>query len=475
MGLVVLLSVAATATLDAQAVSASRSPGTTVSGIVTDSIAHAPLSNATVQLVSPDPSTFARTAISDSLGHFLISDVPLGRYMLGFFHPLLDSLGVEAPLRELNVDSYTPVIADLAVPSPARIRRAICGNPATADGGALIVGVVRNAQSSKPDSGVIVTGEWLEYAINRGGMSRRIGRLAATTGENGWFAICNVPSTGTVALTASRGDDSTGVIEIEIPADGFVRRDMYLGDITTELVNSGSAVSEGKTTPVERRVHTGNGHLAGTIVTVADGVPVANAQVNIIDGPTTHTNERGEFSFVNAPAGTQMIEIRLLGYYPSRRYVNIVGDAPRVKIALSTLKAVLDTVKIIASRLPKGPDDGGFAKRIRMGQGHFITPQDVVKSSPIVTTDLFRRIPGVRMELDNMGQPTLKMRGAFEEWCSPAIFIDGANVSFMDAADIDHWVHPGELAGIEVYTEATAPGEFRVGLGGCGSVVIWTK
>ena len=110
-----------------------------------------------------------------------------------------------------------------------------------------------------------------------------------------------------------------------------------------------------------------------------------------------------------------------------------------------------------------------------MGLGHFVTPQDVAKRNPIVTTDLFRMIPGVRTELDTFGQPVLKMRGAFEGWCSPAIFIDGANVSFMDSADIDHWVRPAEIAGIEVYSEATAPADFRVGLGGCGSIVIWTK
>src|SRR5512138_941129 len=75
--------------------------GATVSGVVRDSIANSPLADATVQLIaSDDPARFERTTTSDSLGRFILRDVPLGRYMLGFFHPVLDSLGVEAPLRE---------------------------------------------------------------------------------------------------------------------------------------------------------------------------------------------------------------------------------------------------------------------------------------------------------------------------------------------------------------------------------------
>jgi len=37
------------------------------------------------------------------------------------------------------------------------------------------------------------------------------------------------------------------------------------------------------------------------------------------------------------------------------------------------------------------------------------------------------------------------------------------------------WVHPGEVAGVEVYAGLGAPLEFQPGMTGCGSVVIWTK
>src|SRR5690349_8782639 len=82
-------------------VAAAQAP---VKGLVYDSVAHAPLVHATVQLVAAeDPAKFARTAAADSSGRFAFSDVPDGRYMVAFFHPRLDTLGIDAPVREIRV------------------------------------------------------------------------------------------------------------------------------------------------------------------------------------------------------------------------------------------------------------------------------------------------------------------------------------------------------------------------------------
>jgi len=429
---------------NAQSDTTHREPGARISGVVHDSIAHAPLAAAIVQLVArDDPSRLALTAESDSLGRFVLKDVPIGQYRLGFFHPILDSLGVDPPLKEVNVTSLKPVIADLGVPSGARIRNAICGVGSSRDSGAVITGFVRDEKGSAA-SGVTVSGDWLEYAIGQGGISRRMARRTAKTGDNGWYALCNVPSGGIVALVANRGADSTGLIEVQVPTDGFLRREIYLSRAT-------------------------NGRISGTVVTAIGFRPLANALVSIMNGPETRTNERGEFTVSNAPEGTRMLEVRALGYYPDRRHVNIVDNSPPVRVALSTLKAVLDTVKIRASRLAL---DEGFVKRRRIGLGKFISPEDIVKFPPVFTSDLFRMLPGVRMDSK---QSTIRLRGAFADWCEPAIFIDGHYMRTFTAEDIDDYVPPKNVAGIEVYSGAFVPAEFQIGLGGCGSIVIWTK
>ncbi|HLA14880.1 MAG TPA: carboxypeptidase-like regulatory domain-containing protein, partial [Gemmatimonadaceae bacterium] len=163
--------------------------GTAVSGVVHDSIARQPLAGAAVQLVTDSLTSFIRTAVSDSLGRFALGDVPPGRYKLGFLHPLLDSLGVDAPLIEVRVEGRQAIRADLAIPSPARIRAAICGPKPALDSSGVLVGVVRDARGGAPTSGVTVTGEWLELTFTTKGLGRRIPRLVATTGDNGWFAM----------------------------------------------------------------------------------------------------------------------------------------------------------------------------------------------------------------------------------------------------------------------------------------------
>jgi hypothetical protein len=257
--------------------------GATVSGVVRDSIAHAPLAGATVQLVGADSGTrFGRTASSDALGRYTLTNVPDGHYTIGFFHPMLDSLGVEPPLRPVNIEGHQPVNLDLASPSVGQVRSAVCGGSSSADSGAIVVGTVRDARDRTPASGVAVTGEWLEMSFTKQGLVRRMPHLVATTGENGWFALCNVPAAGTMALTATRGEDSTDRIELQVPAEGFLRRELYIGRsrtvVTVDSMQHGDTVAR-----PPRRVRVGDGHLNGVVVRIADGRPLAGARVGIVN------------------------------------------------------------------------------------------------------------------------------------------------------------------------------------------------
>ncbi|MEO8193132.1 MAG: carboxypeptidase regulatory-like domain-containing protein [Gemmatimonadales bacterium] len=470
---------------------ARRRPGVTVSGVVRDSIARMPLADAIVQLVAADRSAdFIRTAVSDSLGRFTLTDVPGGRYALGFFHPVLDSLGVQAPLRDVYVDGQRPVHADLGIPSPARLRAAICGVRYASGSGALLVGVVRNARDGAPVAGVTVIGEWVELSLGRDGVLRRLAHLVATTGENGWFAMCNVPSAGTVALTASRGADSTDFIEVQVPAEGFLRRELYLGSARTVATGSTDqrADAAGQSSG---RMHVGDGRLSGTVVTAAEGRPLAGAQVSITDGPQTRANERGEWTLVDAPVGTRMLEIRALGYYPERRHVHVIPGAEPVRVALSTLKAVLDTVKVRATRF-YNRDRSGFQERRHVGVGRYLTPADIARRPATFTSDLFRTVSGVRIGFasdtlmsdmvlavspDDMSTTDRRilMKGISGDWCAPAIYMDGLHMPGFDADAIDAWVRPRDVSGIEIYSEASVPSEFQQKRSGCGSIVIWRK
>ena len=457
----------------------------TVSGTVFDSLARAPLRDASVQLVpANNPAGFARTATSDSLGRFTLTEIPDGVYTLGFFHPMLDSLGLQAPLREVFVGGQRPVTADLAIPSAARLRLAICGKPTSADSGAVVAGVVRHAADGEPAESVTVRGEWLELAFTKGGVIRRMPGIVTKTGKSGWFAICNVPSLGTVLLSANRGGDSTDLIEVHIPAEGVARRELYLGK-TQSLTGRDTRVTE-----AGNRMHVGDVRLSGTVVAAADGRPLADALVSITEGPQTRANGRGEWTFTNAPAGTRMIEVRALGYYPVRSPVHVVPGAEPLRIALPTLKAVLDTVRVRAARYNR--DRSGFSERAHTGPGRYLTPADIARRPATFTSDLFRMIPGLRIgfatdtlfsdmvlqidpnELRAVDKRVL-MRGIAGDWCAPAIYLDGIHMPSLDADAIDAWIRPEKVAGVEIYSEATVPSQFERARSGCGTVVIWKK
>jgi hypothetical protein len=454
-----------------------RESGATVSGIVRDSLAEKPLVGAMVQLAAIDSlARFSRTAITDSLGRFTLGDVPDGRHLVGLLHPMLGSLGIEPPVREIVVEGHRSVRVDLAIPSPARLRTAICGpqspSKPRSDSVGIIVGLVRDARAGTPLKDVAVTTEWLELRFTPRGVTRRIQRRVTTTGESGRFAFCDVPSPGSMALIATRGADSTDRIEVRVPDRGFLRRELYLG--AARVVMGDTTRSADPLAGPPRNLRVGDGRLSGTVLT-ADGRPVVGAQVTTHNGLETRANDLGQWTLVDAPLGTRMLEVRAISYYPDRRPVEVVPGAVPVRVTLSTLKAVLDTVRIAASRMPDG---SGFEDRRRNGMGRYLTAEDVARRTPIFTSELLRNLPGVRVDM---------RRGSLEKWiamrgmagtCSPSLYVDGAHMPTLPegltANDIDIWVAPDEIAGIEVYVDF-APPQFRPPLSNCGSIVIWTK
>ena len=452
-----------------------RAPGATVSGVVRDSVTHAaPLGGAWVQLVAADTLTqFARSVFADSLGRFAIRDVPDGRFALGFIHPMLDSLGVELPPRIVVVSGRRSVRADLAVPAPARLRAAICGPRTSADSsdGAILMGVVREAGSRAPAAGVTVTGDWLEFIYSPGGVERRQPRLMATTAPNGWFAMCDVPTGGTMFVVAGRGADSTDLIELDVPKDGFLRRDLTIG--SARMIAAGDATRSDTLALPTRPLRLGDGRLRGTVRAVEGGRPLAGAVVRVTGGQAVRTNDRGEWTLVDAPSGTRMLEVRAIGYFPVHRPVDIIAGAAPVAVALSTLKSVMDTVRVTVARVVD-KSHGGFEERRRQGMGHYLTAEQIAKWGYSPTSDLILKLPGVR--LDGRGlERRLGLRGKIGDSCAPAMYLDGIYMWDLSVDDIDLMVNPEHVTGMEVYSGLFMPVRFQRVSNTCGAIVIWTK
>ncbi len=471
-------------------VPAGAAAGGRISGVVRDSLARGPLAGAWVQFVDAGrQATVARTVITDSLGRFSFDGVPNGRYTIGFFHALLDSLGVEPLLRQVTVSRGRATRVELATPSPARLRSAICGARQGSSTGGVVLGVLRDALTREPVAGATVTGEWLEVSFRKGAIDRQRGRVDAMTESNGWFALCNVPARGTMFLQASRSGDSTDVLELQIPSSGFVHRQLYVG--SSRSIVFGAALPETDTLIPARRVRVGDGQLTGAVVTASGGRRVSGALVRLGDNPPTRADDGGAFVLAEAPAGTRMLEVRAVGYNPSRMVVDVIPGAPPATVMLATSKAVLDTVKVTVARAADR-HASGFEDRRRSGAGTYLTAEQIARRGAFSTSDLFRMMRGMRIgydydtletdgnpdalaEMNQLSDKRILMRGISGNWCEPALWFDGILIPELSAYALDGWVPPDRLAAIEIYSEATVPPQFQRLRSGCGAVLFWTK
>src|SRR5215467_5088546 len=178
---------------------------TKLRGLVFDSVAALPLAGAHVELVNADDrSHILFHTISDSLGRFVVDSVGRGRYIAGFMHPMLDSLGLAITQRLLTVAADGELRLDLAVPGPERIEDALCGIGAKDTNGAIL-GYVLNSHTFAPTDSATVIAEWTEVILGKGGVGREILSRRAMTDGNGWFALCGVPTSSSVVLRAVSG------------------------------------------------------------------------------------------------------------------------------------------------------------------------------------------------------------------------------------------------------------------------------
>jgi hypothetical protein len=214
----------------AQTVPAAPSTGAVVlHGTVFDSVARGPLADATVQAVRPDDPGAVRTARTDSAGRYRLEGLSPARYVVGFLHPLLETLGVELKPVLVDLTAGASGSVPLAVPAPASLRAGLCPAAPADDSTGAIAGAVRDADTGAAvaDATVVIT--WSEIAITRGGVRTERRRVPATVRPDGGFLVCGVPTDGPVEASAGAPGRTSGLIEIAAPPRGLAVQEFALG------------------------------------------------------------------------------------------------------------------------------------------------------------------------------------------------------------------------------------------------------
>ncbi len=419
-------------------------------GTVFDSTATRWLSGATVQLVDAANPANVRSATAAANGSFALDSVAAGTYLIGFFHPRLDQLALEGPLFRVNVTSSEELEVPMTTPSAETIIAKKCGPGDPEQPMGLYMGYVRTARDNQQVAAARVRAQYTEVTVGSRGIDRRYPSRFGSSAEDGLFTLCGVPRNAPINARAYAGSDSTGFIELRVPRNGLLVRDLMIG-------------STGK----------GTGTLRGTVKNAA-GQPLNSARVVLWGASGNGANSsNGQFTLQGLPTGTQMVEARAIGFQPTRVVVDVPATEEAIAdIALDVLVPTVDTMRVRGDRL--SPAMADFEKRRRTGFGAFIDENQLNQRGPMFMADIFRTVPGVTIQTGQSAQGRVLMRGsAGGGSCAPAVFLNGLNIPVPDG-NLDAAVNPQEVVGVEVYSRTSSvPPQFD-SRNGCGSIVIWT-
>lgn len=218
----------------------------------------------------------------------------------------------------------------------------------------------------------------------------------------------------------------------------------------------------------------GTGTVTG-VVRDSTGMAIAGARV-MVQGASlaTLTNEQGAFRLTSVPSGTVGIEVRRLGFTPAAGSYELKrGATIRVELLVTAVPHALSAVHIRGARGQADRAFGGFYRRREHGMGRFLAREDIERRNAQMTTDLFRMVPGVNVVQTRSMRRVLRLRGSN---CSPLIWMDGVPLWSGQEFDFDA-ISPRSIEGIEVYSMANLPPQFRSAAGtiDCGVIVVWTR
>jgi TPR repeat protein len=207
------------------------------------------------------------------------------------------------------------------------------------------------------------------------------------------------------------------------------------------------------------------GRIIGRVLEGGREFGIAGVGITVMAGaqPSTLSGPQGRFSFTGVQPGLVDVRFDRLGYAPRTATVIVQPDATvEIAAAMSARPIELDPIEVIVrSRVL---ENNGFYQRALTSWGTQLTREDLMEFNPAFVSELFRRIPGVRVE----GGAVVGRRVAFGEQCNLRIFLDGIP---MDGWEFDS-IPPQYLEAMEVYQGLGIPIQYGPA---CGVVLLWSR
>lgn len=432
----------------------SPAPSGVLHGVVHDSlITGRPLEGAEVWIESTN-----RMARSDASGRFVLTELTPGRYVLTFYHPMLDSAGLSVAPVVVDVVAGDSNSVALTTPSPAHAHRLLCPQDPLIRSGSL-VGVVHNAADGKPMPTATISAHWTTYDIGEAAVRSAQRSVAAKSDASGHVLLCGLPTDVALVIRGQAEGGSVGMLVVDLAGRAFARADIELA--VAPITGS-----------VKGIVRNRNGSLVPGATVVALGTDAS-----------TQADEFGRFSLDGVTVGSRILEARALGYMIGRAQTIVrQGAEQQLDILVGDSVTVLDPVTVEGKYEPY-LSRVGFNKRRQTALGHFLDTTEINRSGAVRFEEVFRMVPGVKLRPNGSGLLIELQRGEGQIWnptlgnyCPPLYFIDGVYFRLPPTQTPSVPVVPSEILAIEVYANLfSAPPEYQRRDGACGVILVWTK
>jgi hypothetical protein len=439
-----------------------------IEGVVTDS-AHARWpEGASVLAIRTEPPEHSGGATVDNRGRYRIDSLPAGRYMVELASPFLDSLEITLPPREVTVEAGRASKLDFAFPSGRTLRAGACPGLTLKAGTGALIGRVVDADTDVPLKDAQVAVAWREMAIDRQSltpqMTERSGAVA--TDSLGRYRLCGVPTDDWIVVQVQRGGRAGSDVRVMVPdSAGVGVRNLSLSAPASRPIFAPADSASDSTVTLPPL--TGTASVSGVVRGVG-GLPLGEAQVRVVGARGTAVSDaRGRFSLGDLPSGTQVLEVRRIGYLLAQQPVELRSGRTVTQDVQLRRIVTLDSIRVLAQR-SRYREFEFNRKANRFGK--FFTADSIEQRHPLYTSDLFRVTPGFKVAGFALDAVVKSSRGASSisrGECSPNIVIDG-----MPHQEIN-LISPSDVGAIEIYRPGE-PGPIQYN-DGCGVIVIWSK
>lgn len=412
----------------------------TLRGTLVDSLrSGGPVEGASVVLMGAN-----RRVTTERGGRFEFTDLPAGQYTVAYWAPWLDSLGLPALQRQVELRGSRTETITLSTPSRATVQRAVCGDVLSDEQG-ILIGEVRDGEGN-PGVGIGVYARWLETVIQGNEVAQGTMAATDTASAAGSFVLCGVPLDAEFTLRAV-GRDGVGSGELLVKASGSIaRRDIVVG-------------APGATLRVTGRVVKQNG----------DPIPDATVLVAGDSSVAVRSDSTGRFAIPAMARRSSQLVVRSLGYVPMVQAIDpLDAELDLDDLTLEVAPRELATVTVTGQAMTASQAQFE-TRRARASGGVFVDESELSKLGMPSASNVATFNPRVAVQQTRQGPMMMMRRGS--EFCRPRFFIDGYDFRDITADEENSFLRVAKR--IEMYTANNAPQQFN-DFNGCGSIVIWT-